>query len=105
MLLVASHPMTRHGQSAEGYVSFRADLDMDEANSAGGRPLYLLREVQRIRIAISRMPKSGKVLEGKVTCIFNNAVLVEIPILPQQITSTGFIEFDILREVFAGFAK
>jgi len=100
-----SHPMTRHGQSAEGYVSFRADLDMDEASSAGGRPLYLLREVQRIRIAISRMPKSGTVLEGKVTCIFNNAVLVEIPVPPQQITSAGFIEFDIPQEVFANFTK
>jgi len=105
VLLVASHPMTRHRQSAEGYVIFRADLDMDEASSAGGRPLYLLREVQRIQIAINGMSKSGRVLEGKVTCIFNNAVLVEIPIPSQQITSTGFIEFDIPQEVFAHFAK
>lgn len=97
--------MTRHGQSAEGYVSFRADLDMDEASSASGRPLYLLREVQRIQIAISGMPENGRVLAGKVTCIFNNAVLVEIPILPQQITSAGFIEFDIPQEVFADFTK
>jgi len=105
VLLVASHPMTRHGQSAEGYVSFRADLDMDEASSAGGRPLYLLREVERVQIAINETPKGGRVLDGKVTCILNNAVLVEIPIRPQQVTSSGFIEFDIPKEVFANFTK
>lgn len=105
VLLVASHPMTRYGQSPEGYITFRADLDMDERSSARGRPLYVLRDVERVQIAINETPKGGKVLDGKVTCILNNAVLVEMPIPPQQVTSSGFIEFDIPKEVFANFAE
>jgi len=105
VVLVASHPMTEQEQSPEGHITFHAHLDIDEGSSARGRPLYVLRDIERVQIAINTIPKRGKVLEGKITCRFNNAVLLEIPIPPQQITSSGFIEFDIPREVFADFTK
>jgi len=105
VVLVASHPMTEQEQSPDGHITFHANLDMDEGSSARGRPLYVLRDIDRVQIAINTMPKNGRVLEGKVTCRFNNAVLLEIPIPQQQITSSGFIEFDIPRGVFADFAK
>jgi len=47
VVLVATHPMRRSGQSPDGLITLRANLDMEENGSAVGRPLSELNLVTR----------------------------------------------------------
>lgn len=104
VMLIASSPMTQSGPSAEGNITFRATLEMDEGSGALGKPLHVLRDVDRVEIAVNQMPRSGRVVDGKLICALNNSVLTEISIPSEQITPGGLIIFDMPSEAFADFA-
>lgn len=85
LLMMSSRQCTAK-QTGNGKLVHRAVVNMDVSDAAFGKPVRFLEEAKYIQISFVPMPKQSQVIEGRITCIVNGGMLLDMSIPAQEIT-------------------
>lgn len=99
-LLLLSSGESRAKQTGEGEVSYSSTLHMEPMDRAFNQPMSLLEQAEYVQISFETILQDSQVVSGKVTCIFNNTVPVEITVPSQKMRGNLIMIYD-LKSFFA----
>jgi len=94
-LLVTSSIGYTAGQTGNGEVVYKGELDMDAKGFDVGKPVSYLKDAEYIQIEFGMMPSDSSVLEGDVICIINNSVRLKFAIPPQKLLNNRIFIRDL----------
>jgi hypothetical protein len=106
-LLLASSDSFYTRQSEEGKVKYSGVLQMSATDSAAGKPINELDEIEYLKIGFFAAPKNSIVVDGKVTIIINTSQRFEFQIPPQKMHEDmifvreigNFMEYQVQQKI------
>ncbi|MBM4064703.1 MAG: hypothetical protein FJ266_03545 [Planctomycetes bacterium] len=86
LLMTSSHESWGR-QTGQGQVFYSGIFSLNATDSAVGRPLFFLKDVEYIQIVFDKIAPKSKVISGRAICIVNNLIRFEFVIPPQETTN------------------
>jgi len=107
-LLLMTAPESFGKSTDENEYTYYATVNLFLSDKSIGKPLNLLKESTHINIYLRAMKGSMEVLHGRVICVFNSEIELEIPIIPQTVEDGSILiteDDDKFAEIFSDFKE
>ncbi len=86
-LLVMSSMTCRSEQKGNNSVLYSSTLSMEPGNEAFDKPLSFFKQTDYIQVCLKPIPARSRILSGRVVCVFNDVIPLEIQIPSQEMVS------------------